>query len=287
MTLDRRTGWLTLVLLFCLSIYAIAEDITLTTYYPSPRGVYQELRTQGDVGIGDITNPPGARLHVTQPGAAPALQVDDEAAPDPTPLVIDQDGNVGIGTPTPLPLMKLHVVGSTLSTRNTYVQSPLAPNITVGVGELQSAIADWPGATLYGLGWDNSNGNIGALIPGGTTFGFYGNGGSGLAHVYVSGDAGIGTTTPQSPAPNGQPGNLDANDVYVRAANGGAGEWVSAGSQFGFGGAFTTLSGGGCLYPNPYTIPAGCSCPPGFISKKMMDSYTGVSSGQDLFICFR
>ena len=26
------------------SIYALAEEITLTTYYPSPRGVYQELR---------------------------------------------------------------------------------------------------------------------------------------------------------------------------------------------------------------------------------------------------
>ena len=48
-----------------------AEDITVSTYYPSPRGVYQELRTTdntylatlaGRVGIG--TTAPGARLEV-------------------------------------------------------------------------------------------------------------------------------------------------------------------------------------------------------------------------------
>ena len=39
---------------------------------------------------------------------------------------------------------------------------------------------------------------------------------------------GIGTITPQSPAPNEEvAGNLDANDVYIRAASAGAGLWVS------------------------------------------------------------
>jgi len=39
---------------------------------------------------------------------------------------------------------------------------------------------------------------------------------------------GIGISTPQSPAPNAEvAGNLDANDVYVRAANSGNGAWVS------------------------------------------------------------
>ncbi len=39
---------------------AWAEDITVTTYYPSPRGVYDELRTTGQVEIGSLaamTNP--------------------------------------------------------------------------------------------------------------------------------------------------------------------------------------------------------------------------------------
>ena len=51
---------------------AHAEDLTISTYYPSPRGVYQELRTTnntylatqaGNVGIG--TTAPGAKLDVT------------------------------------------------------------------------------------------------------------------------------------------------------------------------------------------------------------------------------
>ena len=28
--------------------YAMAEDVTMTTYYPSPRGVYKELRSNND-----------------------------------------------------------------------------------------------------------------------------------------------------------------------------------------------------------------------------------------------
>jgi len=70
-------GWTVLVLLLGTMTYSIAEEITLTTYYPSPRGVYQELRTTnntylaidgGDVGIG--TTNPQAKLDV-----AGAIQV--------------------------------------------------------------------------------------------------------------------------------------------------------------------------------------------------------------------
>jgi len=54
-------GWLVAGLLLGTMAYAIAEDVTLTTYYPSPRGVYKELQTRettllatasGNVGIG-------------------------------------------------------------------------------------------------------------------------------------------------------------------------------------------------------------------------------------------
>ena len=34
-------------LLLASGVYAVAEEITLTTYYPSPRGVYQQLRVGG------------------------------------------------------------------------------------------------------------------------------------------------------------------------------------------------------------------------------------------------
>lgn len=57
-------GWVVAGLLLGTMTYAIAEDVTLTTYYPSPRGVYNELRTNsntflalqgGGVGIGALS----------------------------------------------------------------------------------------------------------------------------------------------------------------------------------------------------------------------------------------
>jgi len=37
--------------------YAVAEDITLTTYYPSPRGNYKEVRVQDRLVIGNPATP--------------------------------------------------------------------------------------------------------------------------------------------------------------------------------------------------------------------------------------
>jgi len=82
---------------------ALSEEFTLTTYYPSPRGVYNELRTLGDVHVGS-TSKPEARLHILQDDFADAFRVDDEMnlfGLDETPFVINEEGNVGIGTPNP------------------------------------------------------------------------------------------------------------------------------------------------------------------------------------------
>jgi len=43
--------------------------------------------------------------------------------------------------------------------------------------------------------------------------------------LIIEGNVGIGTITSQSPAPNGQQGNLDVNDVYLRSAD----QWMSEG----------------------------------------------------------
>lgn len=51
-----------LALLGGVTAYCVAEEITLTTYYPSPRGVYEGLRVTGTVGIG--TMDPQANLDV-------------------------------------------------------------------------------------------------------------------------------------------------------------------------------------------------------------------------------
>ena len=75
--------WLVVGLLLASAVYAIAEDITLTTYYPSPRGVYQELSTTsntylatlgGNVGIG--TTAPASMLDVAGNGHFNTLSVD-------------------------------------------------------------------------------------------------------------------------------------------------------------------------------------------------------------------
>jgi hypothetical protein len=52
-----------LFFLLCLSVLVLAEEsITITTYYPSPYGSYNELYVASKLGIG--TTEPGAQLHV-------------------------------------------------------------------------------------------------------------------------------------------------------------------------------------------------------------------------------
>jgi hypothetical protein len=97
--MERRwTDWLVVGVLLATTAYVVAEEISLTTWYPSPIGAYQELR----VGTGEMGTP-HAKLQVNQPAddGLLALRVTDEPA-DSTPFVIDQAGNVGIGTATPV-----------------------------------------------------------------------------------------------------------------------------------------------------------------------------------------
>ncbi len=93
---SRLRGWLVVGVLLATAAYVLAEEISLTTYYPSPKGAYQTLSStstshfatyEGGVGIG-TADPGTAKLAV-------------------------MNGNVGIGTTSPAQFnggpAKLHI----------------------------------------------------------------------------------------------------------------------------------------------------------------------------------
>src|SRR3989344_5379290 len=145
------------------------------------------------VGIG--TASPGGKLGIDR-GFAVGTRFIQAGNTD---FIVAWNGNVGIGrVPYDETLYfgngtdKRLVVsgGSIVGESNLYVQSPLGPNTVVGIGELQTAIDNWPGNYIFGIGWLQSPVfAIGTKIPSGETFGFYGD----PAGVYISGNLGIGS----------------------------------------------------------------------------------------------
>jgi len=81
--MKRALRFFTVILfgVFCVGIGAMAEEITLTTYYPAPYGVYEELTaTKLDVGATGLVV--GATYSGSQTAPASGMLV---------------EGNVGIG----------------------------------------------------------------------------------------------------------------------------------------------------------------------------------------------
>ena len=92
---------MTIGLILAASAVVAAEEITLTTYYPSPRGVYNELRAMNNIAIG-LMGPITARLQIQGAGTTSltsSLNVTDAFG---APLLfVRDDGRVGIGTAGP------------------------------------------------------------------------------------------------------------------------------------------------------------------------------------------
>ena len=73
-----------MLLLFCMGVSSIAEEITLTTYYPAPYGAYDELSAEElDVEDGIVVGAGYIGIAIAPPNG----------------LIVQ--GNVGIGTASP------------------------------------------------------------------------------------------------------------------------------------------------------------------------------------------
>jgi len=123
-------------------------------------------------------------------------------------LLARDTGLVGIGTTNPQ--AQLHVMnpsggGTTVIVEGNGIQGQIYND-----GNLHVESTMINGDSTHPL-WINQNSGNNVLIAAGT--------GPGSPR----GSVGIGTNNPQGPAPNGLPGNLDANDVYLRNSN----QWAS------------------------------------------------------------
>ena len=255
----RLKGWMVLLLLGGVAAYAIAEEITLTTYYPSPypspRGVYNELRTAGNVQIGRLDAPPVGdpmpRLHLVQGAGAAgdvvpaALRVDDEALVwpflDATPFLIDAAGNVGIGTASPDPAAKLDVAGSVKIVDGTQGDGKVLTSDATGVASWELPTGVPAGAIVFfdlpacPPGWTETPGLRGRYIVGlplgGTRAGMVG--------------------TPLSNMEDRAAG-AHSHDINLR---------ITSGSAQAGGGAAVLKTGGFPIVTEASTGPAGTNAP--------------------------
>lgn len=78
---------LVVALLFVTAAYAVAEEVTLTTYYPSPRGIYEALIVRGTV----------PQLSVSSTGGQPPGNTSDEAILNLMSLDVNGNGQFNPG----------------------------------------------------------------------------------------------------------------------------------------------------------------------------------------------
>ena len=222
---------------------AWGETLEMVTYYPAPGsasasqdlhvrsitvGLDYATETPGDgealvfdrLGVG--TNAPVGPLHVVGVDDALSSVVfvpGADTATAGTPAI-----RVGIGTATPQVPLEVHQVVTAASHTVASFQSG-HPSAWIDFVGQNTTLSPLVGV----LGVPNS-----ASAPENTLQ--IQVGGAGRLTIPPDGNVGIGTGAPTAdPSPgNGQAtANLDVNDIWLRAANAGAGAWMSAGAGGG------------------------------------------------------
>jgi hypothetical protein len=140
--LGRFLGAFLSVMLF-MGIYSIAEEITLTTYYPAPYGAYNELTTTGNTYLATTSGNVGVGLAATdtiqnkldvEGSAAIGASYSGTAPAAPANGLIVQ-GQVGIGTASPTAGTALDVTGTINATNYSAGGAPgYDGTFTDGVG---------------------------------------------------------------------------------------------------------------------------------------------------------
>ncbi|MDD5077944.1 MAG: tail fiber domain-containing protein [Candidatus Omnitrophica bacterium] len=128
------------VCLFFFPVFLFAEEITVTTYYPSPYGVYSELRTK-KMAIGDSYIDSGSYTWETTDGDGGEVDLNAD-------LVVE--GNVGIGTANP---------GVRLELKGGHSDTLLKLYSTGDGGSSDAILSLWasePGLTYTGVGIGNN-----------------------------------------------------------------------------------------------------------------------------------
>lgn len=185
-------SWLVFALLVGTTAYCVAEQVMVSTTYPSPLGVYQELRATADLGVGTMT--PGQKLDVYQNDTSTVLaSIRNNSATLWAGINAVGEGQVGTFTPSKLQL----IAGG----QNQVTIDPSGPSVVLSGQLLLANLASDPsplprrGAIYFntttgrirrsdGASWQDLDQNwfsVGANI-----------------YSAAAGNVGIGTSTPTS-----------------------------------------------------------------------------------------